>query len=78
MATQYAEVEVWVVVDQDGDYECAPSQSDAEERFTDNVSEQPEGKRLVKLTVKVPLPTVIELAGEVTADESGAGLTVRS
>lgn len=78
MATQYATVEVWVMVDAAGDY-VAHSDADSlaevwEERIGD--VKDAEGFRRVKLTVKVPLPTVIELAGEVTADEAGAGLAV--
>ncbi len=78
MATQHAEIEVWVLVDSDGDYETATTEETARERFEENVGNLNEraGSRLVKLTVKVPLPTVIELAGEVMCEESETALKV--
>lgn len=72
MATTYKVIEVWVAVDADGDYECGADQAAAAERYRDCVCD-PDGERgmrLVKLSVKVPLPTVIELSGEVAVEES--------
>ena len=66
MAT-FKTVEVFVMVDEDGDYECGVDVDAATERFDDNVGGTG-GRRLVRLTVKVPLPTVISLTGEVEAD----------
>lgn len=79
MAVAYKELVVWVVVDEDGDYDCAGDADDAAARYSENVCDPtgiPRGLRRVKLTVKVPLPQTIELSGEVVADESAAGLTV--
>ena len=66
MAT--TEVEVWVLVDQDGDYEIA---KDREEL-------QPAhglASRLIRLTVTVPTPVPVELAATVAALPSAGELT---
>lgn len=78
MATEYVTVEVWVMVDEVGQYVAHEDEGALPETWTDRIGnlEDCEGVRRVKLTVKVPLPTVIELSGEVTADESAAGLAV--
>lgn len=77
MATTYKTVEVWVLIDEDGDYEVGASAEEAATRYADTVA-QPDGERgmrRVKLAVRVPLPTPIELSGEVACEEAGAGLT---
>jgi len=77
MATTYKTIEVWVLVDENGEYECGADTETAAERYRDNVGE-PDGTvtyRAVKLTVKVPLPTTIELSGEVTVEELPALLS---
>ena len=68
---------MWVLVDENGDYECGNDADGAAERYRDNVGE-PDGTvsyRAVKLSVKVPLPTAIELSGEVTVEELPALLS---
>lgn len=75
MAVQYTTVEVWVCVDSDGDYRVGCDEDGAVTAYDEEVGGT-DGRRMVKLTVKVPLPTVIELAGEVTCDESETGLKV--
>lgn len=78
MATQYTTIEVWVTVDADGDYECGPDAAVADERFEENISDLTgtNGLRRVKLSVTLPLPKVIEIAAEVTADEADPTVTV--
>lgn len=73
MAVQYTTVEVWVCVDSDGDYRVSCDEDGAVTAYNEDVGGTG-GRRLVKVTVTVPLPTVIELAGEVTVDESGTEL----
>lgn len=78
MATEYATVTVVVVVDQAGDYAAGTDDEGAAERYREEVRE-PDGTlglRVVRLSVKVPLPVPIELSGEVTADETAAELRV--
>lgn len=74
MATQYATVEVVVVVSEDGDYVVAKDDDAAQELFDDEVGGY--CRRTVRLTVKVPLPAVIEMAGEAPADEAVGELKV--
>lgn len=77
MATEYVTVEVWVKLNEAGDYDCGCDPEQAGERFEDSIGhEQDQGYRMVKLTVKVPLPKAIELTGEVAVEESEAGLKV--
>lgn len=76
MTTKYAEVVV--LVDEDGDYAAVEDGGDLNERFEERVGPLAErmGLRTVRLKVRVPLPTVIELTGEVTADETRTELAV--
>lgn len=78
MATAYTTVEIWVTVDQDGDYECGSDQGVADERFEENIGElaAAAGLRRVKLSVTVPLPRVIEIAAVVECDEADPTVTV--
>ncbi len=70
MAAQMVEVEVWVLVDDSGDYVASHDSDALKEAYEDKVQEIGEaaGLRRVKLTVKVPLPKPIELVG--TASET--------
>jgi len=58
------EVEIWVMANSDGEYESAGEESVAQERFEENCSTEG-GRRLFKITLKVPLPEVVEIEGEV-------------
>lgn len=70
MATEFATVEIWVVVDENGDYDVGNDIDTASERFNDTVGfEKQTGTRQVKITLKVPLPTVLEVSGEVAVSE---------
>ena len=77
MAVEYTTVEEWVLVDSDGNYVVRADDSDLTEAYEE--AHQPIGEaggtRRVKLTVKVPLPTPIELCGEVECEESASALT---
>ncbi len=56
MATH--ECEVWVCVDATGDYAVGVSAEAAREKYTEDIGDlgDCEGFRLVKVTVKVPMP----------------------
>lgn len=70
MATTYTTIEIWVLIDEQGDYAVGNDAETASQRFTDDVGDDLAlGRRMVKLTVKVPLPTTIELTGEVEIEE---------
>jgi len=78
MATTYATVEVVVIVDSNGDIGVGRDEADAVEDYEADIQAVSDagGTRRVVIRVKVPLPTPIELTGEVVADESGTALTV--
>ncbi len=70
-----AAVEIWVVVDENGDSAVGPDQSAALAAYDENVGrddDNPVGLRFVKIAVSVPLPETIELAATVTAEESAS------
>ena len=71
------EVEVFVLVDAAGDYAVGNSPEAAREKYGEDVGplEDTDGFRLVKVLLNVPLPEVVELAGDVPPQGS-ASLTV--
>jgi hypothetical protein len=71
MKTEYITAEVWVLVDAAGDYVASDDADLLKELYEEKVQElgNADGFRRVKLTVKIPLPQVIELAGEVIVNE---------
>lgn len=73
MATQYVTAEVWIMVGADEQYVADTDPARLNERWGEDCGDVDEcqGFRRVKLTVRVPVPTPIELVGEVTADEAG-------
>lgn len=77
MATMH-EIEVWVMVNDQGEYVAHESESDLPGEYEERVGELADaaGLRSIKIKVKVPLPAVIELEGEVPADEEPSSLKV--
>jgi len=75
MATMQ-DVEVFVMVNGDGEYEVGTSDTEAQERFEENCTTEG-GRRLIKITLKVPLPEVVEIEGEVPDTEGTPVLTVK-
>ncbi len=75
MATMQA-IEAWVMVNSDGEYEVAGDEAVAQERFEENCSTEG-GRRLIKITLKVPLPEVVEIEGVVPDTEGTPVLTVK-
>jgi hypothetical protein len=65
--------EVWVVVDDCGDYAVGKSQEDAAEKYEETIQQlsSASGIRYVQLTVAVPLPVpvVVEVDVPETEDE---------
>ena len=68
------ECEAWVCVDAEGQYAVGTDADSAREAYETDVGELQgtDGFRLVKVTVKVPLPVVIEAAAQVAEDEPAA------
>ena len=61
--------EVWVCVDNDGNYAVGVDADAARAAFDDTIGTlgETDGHRMVKLVVDVPLPTVVELSGAAPA-----------
>lgn len=70
------EIEVWVIVDEDGEYAVATEQDAAEEAYDESVGGS-DCRRAIKITLKVPLPKPIELRGEVP-EEPVAGCELKA
>lgn len=69
MSVEMVEVEVWVMVDEDGNAEVSTDASDL----------QPEpgvASRMVKLTVNVPKPKTVELVATIAAEPETGELKV--
>jgi hypothetical protein len=73
MAQKYATVEVWLIVDQDGDTAQGNSLDAAKEDYAENIGalDDQDGFRAVKVLVRVPLPEVSVV--EVTAEAPALG-----
>ena len=65
-----AQVEVWVVVDENGDYAVGADDDGAYDAYDETVGGTRLARRAVKVTLTVPLPETVELTG--TAPECGA------
>lgn len=65
------DVEVWVLVDNDGAYVASDDQDALNERYEEHHQAVADaaGIRRIKITVKVPLPEVIEVSGSVNVTE---------
>lgn len=61
--------EIFLLVDSCGDYAVGNSIEAAREKYEEGIQAltDAEGFRIVKLLVKVPLPEVVEMTGEVPA-----------
>jgi hypothetical protein len=72
MAATYKTIEVWVVIDQDGDYAAGADRTAADEQFEATVNDfaSSDGIRRVRVSVRVPLPTVLEVSAEVSEDDA--------
>jgi hypothetical protein len=61
--------EIWLIVDEDGNYECSGDRSTADELFNDNIGGTGP-RRVVKLTVQITPPQVDDAQVDV-ADNAG-------
>ena len=73
------EVEVFVMIDSDGNYVAHHDGDRLGEFFEEETGSEVKdvgGMRVVRIVVKVPLPEMIELKGEVAAEEQAGELKV--
>lgn len=61
------EIEVWVVVDGDGDVGIGNCADTAKDAYESNVGDLPVVTRVVKVTIRVPLPTTADVTVTVPA-----------
>lgn len=73
-----ANIEVYALIDECGDYVVSNDETQLKEMYEDNIQpiDGTFGIRIVKLIVTVPLPTPIEIAAIVQADETDPTVTV--
>lgn len=69
------EVEVWVLVDADGDYSAGNDAELATERYGDDVGGSLVGSRMVRVVLKVEMPAQVEITAELPALQGGVSLT---
>jgi len=71
IATTYVNCEVWILIDDEGRYVANSDDGKLNDQYGDDHQDVGEalGLRRVKITSRVPLPTVIEVAANVVADE---------
>jgi hypothetical protein len=67
----FTEVEVWVMVNESGEYEVGTNSDAVGELFSDNCTTR-EGVRKVCLKLRIPNPTTLTVSGELPADPATA------
>ena len=72
------EIEVLVLVDENGQWEVAEDAEKLKERYEETVGELDAGTatRLIKVKLKVPTPKPVELEAEIEEDAAGGELKV--
>jgi hypothetical protein len=67
---EFATVEIWVLVDQDGDYAAGTDPDTLHEVYDDTVGGDRDtlSMRRVKVTLTIPKPKPVELTGTVPAE----------
>jgi hypothetical protein len=69
------EIEVWVVIDETGDYGVGRDAECAGQSYADDIGGGDElAKRQVKVTLRVPKPKPVELVGTVPAESDAGGV----
>lgn len=76
--TGYTVVEVWVWVDADGNYEVAGSADELKAKWEENIGEVDAApRRLVRATLNVPTPKLVEVEATISEEPEGATVLVR-
>ena len=70
-AAETADIEIYVVVDSDGDYEVGINDEEATERYGETISTSLP-RRLIKMTITVPLPRAIEVTAAIPEKDDGS------
>lgn len=77
--TTNATVEVWVLVDEAGDYVAHADPALLNEAYDDQIGGERDSLsfRRVKVTITIPLPKPVELVGTVAAEPEGGELVAK-
>ena len=71
------ECELFLIVDEDGNYSVGPTSDAAAEYYADDHgNDDTYAKRVFKLQITVPLPAVIEVSAELQGEGEDYSLTV--
>lgn len=63
---EVVDVEAFIIIDADGHYEVASDLQKLQDLYVENLNEnEVTATRLIKVTLKVPVPKVVELVAEV-------------
>jgi hypothetical protein len=70
MAAETCEIEVWVMVNENGEYEVGCDEDEVGERYSDNINDNL-ARRAVKVILTVPMPKPVTMRGTVPAEAEG-------
>ena len=74
---EYAEIEVWVMVDENGDYGVGRDTDSMASDYVDNIGNDDTcSKRHIKLTIKVPKPKPLEVTFTLPDEAGEAFITI--
>lgn len=71
------EIEIFVIVDENGDYAIHKERSEVEQAYCDDIGDAEAAKRLIVVKLNVPLPKPIEVTATVPAEPSTATVEVK-
>lgn len=76
-ATAKKEIEIYIVMDSDGDYEVGRDQDEAQESYADNISDSYTGPRRVTcLKLRMTPPAVQMLSADIRDEPTGDPMIV--
>jgi hypothetical protein len=75
---EMVDVEIWVMVDGEGNYVCHPDQASLTDEYEKEVGalDAAVPTRVIRIRVKVPKPQTVELSAEVAAEPAAGALRV--
>lgn len=69
------EIEVWVLVDANGDYGVGRDEDGAKDNYDSEIDNSLIGSRMVKMTLKVEMPDAVELEAAIPCEQGKAIVT---
>ncbi len=73
------EIEIWVVVDENGDYAISKDRDDLHDAYESDINGNTDlARRVIRVRLNMPLPKPLEISGTVPSEsEAGVVLTVK-